>query len=301
LSTPIFSIVIPTFNRAHILGEAVLSVKNQTLKDWELLLVDDGSTDTTDQLVMTFIESDSRVRFFQRDLNRTKGPSSCRNIGIQNSNGQYIAFLDSDDSWESRRLENIFEFIQSTGATAIYSGANVRKLTGSYQRGSRQIEPSESLFDFLLKPDSFIPTPSIVVTSDLAKRVCFNEKLTCHEDYDFIMRASESVCWTFYPGYEVIVDWREELGRQINYESCLWFFNTYKFSSRDKAARVNYLRYMAQDMVVRGSKYEFLTSYRKLLKDEDLPINSRDMLMFHFPKLYRQLFRWIQTLRPKTG
>jgi glycosyltransferase involved in cell wall biosynthesis len=292
LKTPFFSIVVPTFNRAYILKQCIDSVKDQIFEDWELLIVDDGSSDETENLVMMEQALDSRIRFFQREMNSIKGPSTCRNIGIENVKGKYIAFLDSDDFWRKDRLENINHFIQKRNAQAIYSGAWVKGRKGEFFRHSRPINPNERWFDFILKSDSFIPTPSLVIDSKIVRTIRFNTNLKNHEDYDFFLRISELCDWVFYEGQEVVIDWKDNDSRQINYENCLWFYRNYKIQSKEKKARIDYLRFMAQDMVSKNPPHTFLREYYSLLKEEEYEFKKKDILMFNFPGLYRKLLKF---------
>ena len=78
----LISIIIPTFNRAHLILHTLESIKNQTYNEWECIIVDDGSTDNTEDVLKKYIDTDSRFRYFKRPLNHTKGPSSCRNFGF---------------------------------------------------------------------------------------------------------------------------------------------------------------------------------------------------------------------------
>src|SRR3972149_1034912 len=98
---PLVSVVIPSYNRADMLRRAIRSVLAQTFTDFELIVVDDGSTDNTVNPVEEF--SDSRVRFMRRSVN--EGAARARNMGVELSCGEWIAFLDSDDEWLPRRLE----------------------------------------------------------------------------------------------------------------------------------------------------------------------------------------------------
>ena len=91
------SIVIPTFNRAQIIGETLDSVIAQTYANWECIIVDDGSTDNTAEVIHAYVKSDSRFKFVKRDISKVKGASSCRNTGLACAQGSYIIFLDSDD------------------------------------------------------------------------------------------------------------------------------------------------------------------------------------------------------------
>jgi glycosyltransferase involved in cell wall biosynthesis len=97
------SVIIPTYNREKLLPRAIDSVINQTYPNWELLIVDDRSSDNTEALVKKYISMDSRIKYLKN--RRKKGPSGARNYGIINSKGEYIAFLDSDDEWAPHHLE----------------------------------------------------------------------------------------------------------------------------------------------------------------------------------------------------
>lgn len=94
---PLVSVIIPVFNREHLIAESLESVKAQSFENWECIVVDDGSTDNTEKIVRRFTENDSRFRFYRRYADRLKGANSCRNIGFEKAKGKYIKFLDSDD------------------------------------------------------------------------------------------------------------------------------------------------------------------------------------------------------------
>jgi glycosyltransferase involved in cell wall biosynthesis len=91
------SIIVATFNRDAIIGETIQSVLEQTYANWECIIVDDGSTDNTEQIVKKYTEKDSRIIFYHRPKDRPKGPNAARNFGIENSVGEYVLSLDSDD------------------------------------------------------------------------------------------------------------------------------------------------------------------------------------------------------------
>ncbi|MBI9067998.1 MAG: glycosyltransferase family 2 protein [Salinivirgaceae bacterium] len=109
MSKPFFSIIIPAFNRAYILTQTIESVLLQTFNDFELIVVDDGSTDNTKEVVQNIL--DSRLTYiYQHNAER----SVARNNGIRNSKGKYICFLDSDDWYENNHLQTLFDRIKTT-------------------------------------------------------------------------------------------------------------------------------------------------------------------------------------------
>src|SRR6478736_9323873 len=95
------SIIVPTYNRAHLIGETIQSVIDQSYINWELIIVDDGSTDDTKKKVEEF--NDKRIRYFF--IEHTGLIGAVRNFGMKNTRGELIAFLDSDDLWLSNKLE----------------------------------------------------------------------------------------------------------------------------------------------------------------------------------------------------
>ena len=99
------SIIIPAFNREDYISETLDSVLSQTYKNWECIIVDDGSTDETEKIVKKYIEQDSRFQFFYRPESKLKGANSCRNFGFEMAKGEYIKFLDSDDLLNSECLD----------------------------------------------------------------------------------------------------------------------------------------------------------------------------------------------------
>ena len=115
------SVIIPTYNRAHLVSRAIKSVLNQNFQDFEIIVVDDGSTDNTEEVIKSF--KDKRIRYIWHEIN--KGGNAARNTGLKNSRGEYIAFLDSDDEWLPEKLERqleIFEKSQDEKLGFVYCG-----------------------------------------------------------------------------------------------------------------------------------------------------------------------------------
>jgi glycosyltransferase involved in cell wall biosynthesis len=141
------SVVIPTYNRADVLPRAVQSVLNQTIRDLELIVVDDGSSDGTEKVILDFREHDGRIRSIRHEKNR--GGNTARNTGLQNARGRYIAFLDSDDEWFPENLEKQLHIFETTacsnpglvyGGVVIFRNGRIRKTTRPKFRG-RVLKP----------------------------------------------------------------------------------------------------------------------------------------------------------------
>lgn len=108
---PLVTIIIPNYNKANFIHETLQSIISQTYKNWEALVIDDGSTDNSIKIIKELAEKEPRIKFFQRTRS-PKGGSTCRNIGIENAKGKYIMFLDSDDVMDSYCLEERTRFLE---------------------------------------------------------------------------------------------------------------------------------------------------------------------------------------------
>jgi len=117
-----FSIITPSYNCADFIANTIVSVISQTINDWELIIVDDCSTDHSVEVIQTFVNQDSRIKLIQ--LSENSGAAVARNIAIKASQGRYIAFLDSDDLWFPLKLEKQLGFMQSTGCALSYTAYN---------------------------------------------------------------------------------------------------------------------------------------------------------------------------------
>ena len=104
------SIVMPTYNCEKFIGNTIESVINQTYKNWELIIVDDCSTDNTKQLVDCYKEKDNRIKYYK--FSENQGAAMCRTKSMEIAKGNYIAFLDSDDLWKSNKLEKQIKFME---------------------------------------------------------------------------------------------------------------------------------------------------------------------------------------------
>lgn len=117
---PLVSVVMPAYRAGATLPRAIVSVQAQTLTDWELLVVDDGSGDRTLEAARAFAGRDGRIRVFA--LDRNQGAAAARNIAIRAAQGRFIAFLDADDEWLPEKLARQTAFMAATKAAFSYTG-----------------------------------------------------------------------------------------------------------------------------------------------------------------------------------
>jgi glycosyltransferase involved in cell wall biosynthesis len=113
------SIITPAYNSAKFIAETIQSVQNQTHQNWEMIIVDDGSSDETEHIVLSIIENDKRIQFHK--LSQNSGPAVARNTGIEKASGDFMTFIDADDIWFPTFIENNIKTIQETGIPFVFS------------------------------------------------------------------------------------------------------------------------------------------------------------------------------------
>ena len=194
------SVIIPTYNRAHTLLSSVASVLNQTLQDFELLIVDDGSTDDTAQSVAGL--ADNRIRYLRKE---NGGAASARNFGIAHAAGDYIAFQDSDDLWRPDKLEMQLRAMRRTDADVVF--CRLERHNYAADRGATRVIPAEKAgFKTLerLVRVSIVSTQTIFAKRRVLLETPFDATLRKLEDYEWAIRAGEK--HTFYLMDEPLVD-----------------------------------------------------------------------------------------------
>lgn len=155
------SIITPSFNAQETISGTITSVINQTYKDWEMLVIDDCSSDNTPMIVQSFASRDTRIRYYKTDYS-SGSPSLPRNIGIENAFGKYIAFLDADDIWLPDKLQKEVKFIEENEYDLVYS--YYEKMDWKGKRDNRIIKTREkTTYDNLLMSNS-IPCLTSIVT-----------------------------------------------------------------------------------------------------------------------------------------
>jgi glycosyltransferase involved in cell wall biosynthesis len=194
------SVVIPTYNASNFLIKAIQSVINQTYKNWELIIVDDGSTDQTRQIVEEFQKKDSRIKYF---FQNNKGQGAARNLGIKNASGNYIAFLDSDDEFFENKLERVISYFEKDkNIGLIYTDAIIIGGHLYNKRRSEIFTPYSGNIYTKLLFNNFITTSTVVVRRGVLQDCgLFDESdlLRNFEDYDLWLRIAKKYKIEYIP------------------------------------------------------------------------------------------------------
>lgn len=208
-NTPQFSVVIPTYNRASTIGDTLRACLAQEHTDFELVVVDDGSTDATADAIEQL--DDARIVYVRQD---NAGPAAARNRGVRESSGHYVAFLDSDDLWQPQYLATVASAVQKLSQqtaerrddiahseTDRTSGQNQRWLIYSrlivdrgveryWNKPERGIKAQEPIYDYLYVHGGFIQTSTIVLPRARACEISWDESVTFGDNDQFVID-----CW----------------------------------------------------------------------------------------------------------
>ncbi|MHB1241309.1 MAG: glycosyltransferase family 2 protein [Gammaproteobacteria bacterium] len=204
------SVILPTFNRIRTVRKSIMSVLRQDYEDLELIVVDDGSSDGTAELLKTF--NDPRLRVIS--LAQNSGQSAARNIGIEAACGTYVAFQDSDDLWTRNKLKTQLERLQKTAHYRLSGGFCAFTVIGGKQSRTRMPRgvPNDykpaSLYNMLLK-DNVVGTPTLLIERTILQNLGgFDEKLDTLEDWDLALRlAAKGHALDYIPHSLVLSRW----------------------------------------------------------------------------------------------
>jgi glycosyltransferase involved in cell wall biosynthesis len=225
-SSPFFFVIIPTYNRREYLEIALQSVLEQTFPNFEVIVIDDGSTDKTNELISSY--TDQRIVYYDQ---ANYGVAHARNRGLERAGGGFIAFLDSDDRWLPKKLERALDYIQR------YPSIRIFHTEEKWCRQGKILNPQNKY----KKPNGFVyknvlPLCCIGMSTAVIHREVFNsignfdEALTACEDYDFWLRATYRNPVKLIPEYLTIKDG----GRPDQLSSRVWGLDRFRITALAK-------------------------------------------------------------------
>src|SRR3569832_2053216 len=187
---PLVSVVIPTYNRAHCIEQAIRSALRQNFTDYEIIIADDGSTDATEQAVARI--DDPRVRFVRK---ANGGCSSARNFGVANAAGKYVAFLDSDDEWDPRWLETTVAIMEGDASTGAVYGSLARIGADGSDHGVFDVSVGgryrEASVPYVLSQASGLLGSNIIARRDVVQQIGgWDETFPTSGDFEFGLRLA---------------------------------------------------------------------------------------------------------------
>jgi len=190
------SVIIPTYNRSHVIRNALETVRLQSYTNWECLIIDDGSTDTSEEIITKYIKSDNRFKFISRTNSRKKGAATCRNIGLENATGQFIQFLDSDDVMAPNKFETHINRLKNeplgTLATCRYGILKPSFSNPKIFKGLKTFRDHKNPLDLLktfAENFTYFPLHAYLIPRTVTETVGkWNEELTVNDDGEYFTR-----------------------------------------------------------------------------------------------------------------
>lgn len=212
---PRVTVILPFYNRETVLSRSIVSVLNQSYADFELILVDDGSTDRSRAMAESF--SDDRIRVVGEGVNR--GAAIARNKGLSIAQGEYIAFQDSDDEWLTSKLEMQVRRLDQEGNKygAVFGGKILLGMDDRYRFGEDKIcyvphicDDDTRLLSAILVSGNVISPQTLLFKKELLRKIgLFDERLKNNNDWEFMLRLSQA-CQIQYMRCPVVVAYISE-------------------------------------------------------------------------------------------
>jgi glycosyltransferase involved in cell wall biosynthesis len=295
--SPRFSVVIPTYNRSKAILPTLESCFKQSFDNFEVIVVDDGSTD--DSLQVLSDVADTRLKVISQD---NAGPAAARNLGMQQAEGKYIAFLDSDDQWYPGFLETADEMLEQHGDVLLYGQIIVDRGVDRYWvKPDRALDAEESIYDFLYVHGGFIQTSTMVVPASLISKVQWDESVTFGDNDQFAID-----CWRTgiefimmpkpYTFYADIIS-SDALSQLPIYAGCsekYTNFFTWMATQRPYMSDMAWAGFRARFESVNVARQSPLESVSLIWQGYragalSLPGSARQLVQNMMPKLYRRL------------
>lgn len=252
---PFVSIIIPTFNRVHLIGETLESVLAQTFQNWECIVVDDGSTDKTAKLLEFYCEKDSRIKYLEKPQAYPKGANACRNYGLDLSIGDFINWFDDDDIMHPQKLERQLAFLKNSNYNFSICQTSVFDDKTNKVLGLRNslLTSDQVFFDYLRMRIGWLTQAPLWKKNFLTQNnFRFDEELHAAQEWEFHCRILNK-----FPKYNKIDDSLVLIRKHehsITYNPSSRYRSWYYFLARLKI-------YKNSELILDDSSTKFLRNY----------------------------------------
>jgi glycosyltransferase involved in cell wall biosynthesis len=207
-----FSVIIPVFNNLSALKNAVNSVRRQSLDSFEIIIVDDNSSDSEEVKSYLYSLDDPRIKYFKNQRNMNAAFS--RNFGVKQSSGKFISFLDCDDIWFEDKLSSVKKCFKDDVDVVVHRTKIVRDKKSKDSKPFSSNSNYTTLTDRVFCLSELIQTSAISLRRKVALEVMFNEALVRHQDYNLLVNLERNDCKVYYLN-EVLSVWNAPSNRQF--------------------------------------------------------------------------------------
>jgi len=303
---PFFSVIIPLYNKEKHIEHTLKSVLAQTFSDFEVIVVNDGSTDNSLDLVYTF--SDPRLQIFSTE---NQGVSQARNFGVSKSNGNFIAFLDADDIWFPHHLQELKNLVEDFPNCGLYCKAyekdyfGTTTIKGSYKDISHNFRGIVSDYFHNSLTDSIAWTSSVALPKHIFLSLKgFDTALRSGQDTDLWIRIALNyqVAFDTKISTKRIITHNQHLSTSKNRKDRLKIIEKYKSHEASNPSLKVYLDYIRFSIILDRKKENDMTTAKKLLDDISLNnLSLKQRLFLKLPATYLNILKRLQTLLLKNN
>lgn len=277
------SVIIPLYNNRHTIERAVCSALSQSYANIEVLVVDDGSEDNGLALIEKM--DDPRIRCFRLPH---RNADVARNYGITHSRGTYIAMLDSDDEWKENHLVSSLDTLRKEKADGVYGSLILRGETDQ-EVVTRALQKDESMIDFLLTNGCAVQTSTLLMTTISARDILWDETLSRHQDYDFVVRYCKK--YRLRPKKEsTTIYYLSQNPKTIDFDSCIRFIRRVANEISDHVY-MDYHLQMLHQAIACSADDSIITYYRKAATHYEYLLSLQDYLSIRNPKSREEALR----------
>ena len=270
------SVIIPLYNNRHTIERAVCSALSQSYTKIEVLVVDDGSEDNGLALVESM--DDPRVRCYRLPH---RNADVARNYGITHCHGTYIAMLDADDEWKENHLASSLDVLRKKKADGVYGSLILRGETDQ-EVVTRALQKDESMIDFLLTNGCAVQTSTLLMTAISARDILWDETLSRHQDYDFVVRYCRK--YRLCPKREATTIYHvSQRPKTIDFDSCIRFIHRVEHEISDHVY-MDYHLQMLYQAIACSADDSVIAYYRKAATYYEYLLSLRDYLSIRNPK-----------------
>jgi glycosyltransferase involved in cell wall biosynthesis len=267
---PLVSIIIPTYNRAHLIGETLDSVLAQTYQNWECIIVDDGSSDNSDEVIEEYTKKDTRFKNYHRPEEHLPGGNGARNYGFKMSQGEYIQWFDSDDLMDNDYLN--FKVNNIRDNDILITSGRIKDVNNNCRDLRMSFKKKYSLYKEMVTYNSEILTPTLFFKREIFHNTnLFDESIKRGQETEFFARLffENSLKHSFIDKqnftYRIVADSKSSQSQQV-------FFNS----------RMKYFLDNLDRSLVLNDSYLFNRFYKKVMSTLFDFIKIRDKRSFTF-------------------
>lgn len=298
---PFISVVIPLYNKENYIGSTIENVLNQSFQDFEIVIVDDGSTDNSFAIANSF--NDSRIRLLQQ---KNAGPSAARNKGVELSESNFIALLDADDVWKKNHLEELYNSISKFPDAALFCNAYQLKLQKNFTHNATY--NLQNMHDIQLVEDYF--SASIIHPLAWTSAVAFNKsdfwdlggfdpKIPSGQDIDLWIKFGLKKTIVFNPTYTACYDKTVPASlskkhiREVKYQ----FLNRYKNNDDKFPGFKRFLDINRYAVAIQCKYYNDYDLLKRLKKDiHPSSLTKKQLFLLNSPPFLVKLIKKLHTL-----